>query len=333
MSEKTIRVKKEENRLLVYYSPSINFDEVVRNIAYGTLIKGTFWVTQDNLVEVNEEEEYICFRIAGTEGAYYVLDKKVFNIENFIYVDRCLDITDKWFITYPHNSIMRRLDNLISKKLYIVESDDGIENHLPGSAFLGLVEIFPNAYEVNKYVNARIAYLLSNYVEGVWKHKESYEKYLEKKETHFSLVDNQCIKLMGYEMYRKAFENLERMLADPEPYSEKVWQEKIYEIICVLYPKYIASFREIEIGNDGRHSKKPDFILVDSSGFVDLLEIKKPNNQKVVSSTEYRNNNVAGRDLEGAIVQIEKYVYILNHEGEARAKKYEIKLQVIFRQD
>ena len=78
---------------------------------------------------------------------------------------------------------------------------------------------------------------------------------------------------------------------------------------------------------------QPDFILVDSSGFVDLLEIKKPNNQKVVSSTEYRNNYVAGRDLEGAIVQIEKYVYILNHEGEARAKKYEIKLQVIFRQD
>ena len=28
---------------------------------------------------------------------------------------------------------------------------------------------------------------------------------------------------------------------------------------------------------------------------------------------------MAGKDLEGAIVQIEKYVYILNHEGEARA--------------
>ena len=71
---------------------------------------------------------------------------------------------------------------------------------------------------------------------------------------------------------------------------------------------------------------QPDFILVDSSGFVDLLEIKKPNNQKVVSSTEYRNNYVAGRDLEGAIVQIEKYVYILNHEGEARAKKIRDKI-------
>ena len=61
MSEKTIRVKKEENRLLVYYSPSINFDEIVRNIAYGTLIKGTFWVTQDNLVEVNEKRSIFAF--------------------------------------------------------------------------------------------------------------------------------------------------------------------------------------------------------------------------------------------------------------------------------
>ena len=114
-------IKKEENRLLVYYSPSINYDEIVRNIVYGTLIKGTFWVTQDNLIEVNEEEEYICFRIAGTEGAYYVLDKKVFNIENSIYVEKCLDITDKWFITYPHNSIMRRLDNLISKSFILLK--------------------------------------------------------------------------------------------------------------------------------------------------------------------------------------------------------------------
>ena len=34
MSEKTIRVKKEENRLLVYYSPSINFDEIVRELLF-----------------------------------------------------------------------------------------------------------------------------------------------------------------------------------------------------------------------------------------------------------------------------------------------------------
>lgn len=37
--------------------------------------------------------------------------------------------------------------------------------------------------------------------------------------------------------------------------------------------------------------------------------------------SEYRNNYVDGRDLEGAIVQIEKYIYILNHEGEDRVNK------------
>lgn len=85
--------------------------------------------------------------------------------------------------------------------------------------------------------------------------------------------------------------------------------------------------REIEVGTDGRHMKTPDFMLVDSAGFVDILEIKKPDGIKVVSTTEYRNNYVASRDLEGAIVQIEKYIYILNHEGEARVKKIQDKVR------
>ena len=59
----------------------------------------------------------------------------------------------------------------------------------------------------------------------------------------------------------------------------------------------------------------------------DILEIKKPDGIKVVSTTEYRNNYVASRDLEGAIVQIEKYIYILNHEGEARVKKIQDKVR------
>lgn len=134
-------------------------------------------------------------------------------------------------------------------------------------------------------------------------------------------------KIMLYEMYKKAYDELELMLKNSMSYSEKEWQRRIYEIICVLYPKYIARFREIEVGTDGRHMKTPDFMLVDSAGFVDILEIKKPDGIKVVSTTEYRNNYVASRDLEGAIVQIEKYIYILNHEGEARVKKIQDKVR------
>lgn len=318
---KSVKIEKEEQRLLVRYTPIVNFDSIVNSLNEGLSIKRTFWVSRRNLIESNEEDGYILFNIASVEGKYYCLDKEVFNTQNTIYIEKNLFITDKWFISYPHISIFSIIDGMLSSDLYIVEINDGEDNHLPAVDFLNLIEVFPNSYEKDKYAKARIAYILSNYVEGMWKYKESYEKYLNKKEKLLPLTKNCDIKLIGYDMYKKATEELKKMLDNPSSYAESVWQKRIYEIICVVYPKYIARFREIEVGSDGRHAKKPDFLLVDSSGFVDILEIKKPNDQKIISATEYRNNYVAGKDLEGAIVQIEKYIYILNHEGESRVCK------------
>ncbi len=324
---KSFEIIKNEHSLSVCYTPSINFKDIVRRLKEGTLyVKRTFWVNENNIEEINEDEGYIIFRIAIEDNDYYCLDKDVFDLKNTIFIEKNLDITDLWFVSYPHTSVFSIIDRMLSYDLYIVSEDDGIENHLLAKDYIALINVFPNAYEKDKYAKARIASLLSNYVEGIWNHKESYEKYLEKKELSLTLREEQDIKLMGYKMYKKAVEELSDMLNNPESYSEKLWQEKIYRIICVLYPKYIASFREIEVGSDGRHAKIPDFLLVDSSGFVDILEIKKPDNKKVVSSSEYRNNYVAGRDLEGAIVQIEKYIYILNHEGESRVRKIREKI-------
>lgn len=327
MSSKSIKVVCEEKCLNIIYSPAINFDVIEKNINDGTWIKGTFWVNKTNIVEINQDDESICFTIAKTKENYYLLDREVFGIKHNISIEKKLNISDKWFITYPKTSVIKKIDELLQDDLCIVADENGEENYLPSRAFLELIEVFPNSYEVKKYVSSRISYLLSTYVEGVWKNKESYERYLEKKEANLPLSSFPNIKLMGYEMYKKAYDELELMLKNSMSYSEKEWQRRIYEIICVLYPKYIARFREIEVGTDGRHMKTPDFMLVDSAGFVDILEIKKPDGIKVFSTTEYRNNYVASRDLEGAIVQIEKYIYILNHEGEARVKKIQDKVR------
>ena len=320
MSSKSIKVVCEEKCLNIIYSPAINFDVIEKNINDGTWIKGTFWVNKTNIVEINQDDESICFTIAKTKENYYLLDREVFGIKHNISIEKKLNISDKWFITYPKTSVIKKIDELLQDDLCIVADENGEENYLPSRAFLELIEVFPNSYEVKKYVSSRISYLLSTYVEGVWKNKESYERYLEKKEANLPLSSFPNIKLMGYEMYKKAYDELELMLKNSMSYSEKEWQRRIYEIICVLYPKYIARFREIEVGTDGRHIKTPDFMLVDSAGFVDILEIKKPDGIKVVSTTEYRNNYVA-------IVQIEKYIYILNHEGEARVKKIQDKVR------
>lgn len=325
---KSFFVEKDGEKLLIRYYPSINFEIIIDKIFNeGAFIKRTFWVTSPNIINIDFDNEEICFCIGELSGGYYCLDKNVFDIKNNIYIEKDLEISGNWFVTYPSKSVMNIIDRLISNDMYIVARDEGIENCVPANELENIIDAFPNSYEVGKYVTSRVAYLLSAYIENVWKYKESYEKYLNKKDCVIKRERSKPLKLLGFEMYKEAIDNLERMLQYAEAYSEKEWQEGISQIICVLYPKYIASFREIGVGTDGRHSKKPDFMMVDSSGFIDLLEIKKPDNQKVVSSSLYRNNYIAGKDLSGAIVQIEKYVYTLNHGGEKQVERIREKIQ------
>ena len=70
-----------------------------------------------------------------------------------------MNISDKWFITYPKTSVIKKIDELLQDDLCIVADENGEENYLPSRAFLELIEVFPNSYEVKKYVSSRISYL------------------------------------------------------------------------------------------------------------------------------------------------------------------------------
>lgn len=105
------------------------------------------------------------------------------------------------------------------------------------------------------------------------------------------------------------------MLEEYEAIDEKQWQVKIHNILQLLYPKYICCVREIRYYGMGKYDKRPDFLLVDANGFVDILEIKKAD---ILLLTKYRNNFVASRELSGAIQQIEKYIYCLNSSDKAK---------------
>lgn len=104
------------------------------------------------------------------------------------------------------------------------------------------------------------------------------------------------------------------MLNRYEAIDEKQWQEKIHNILQLLYPKYICCAREIKFYG-GKKDKQPDFLLVDANGFVDILEIKKAD---VRMLTQYRSNYVATREISGAIQQIEKYIFCLNSSDKAK---------------
>ena len=102
------------------------------------------------------------------------------------------------------------------------------------------------------------------------------------------------------------------MLTNSCSYTEKTWQPKIHNIIQMIYPQYILTVREIIIKGIDKNDKQPDFIMVDTNGYVDILEIKSPDVRILTKQASYRNNYVPVREFSGAVQQIEKYIYCLN---------------------
>lgn len=67
-----------------------------------------------------------------------------------------------------------------------------------------------------------------------------------------------------------------------------------------------------------RHvNRQIDILLVDSSGNVDIVEIKQPFDKCIVTNNQYRNNFIPLRELSGTVMQVEKYVFYLNKWGQA----------------
>ena len=56
--------------------------------------------------------------------------------------------------------------------------------------------------------------------------------------------------------------------------------------------------------------------MVDSNGNTDIIEIKKPFENAIMTKGVYRDNFIPLRELSGTVMQVEKYVYYLNRWSE-----------------
>ena len=308
---------KNNSSLLMIYQPDFRHEEVRKKLDEDELnLKRVFFLgkkDESNELEISEDE--FCFKIGKLVDGYYLLNKEILSTDNQFYISANIKINQKMFVAYQNISILRKIDALVECDIYITDEIDNISGHIPYEEYKALINTFPNTTEITKYVNARLTQSITNYVDGLGDIVANYEKYLNKRSEFLHVKQIPELQAIRLELFERAYHTLKEMLENAEAYNERNWQLAISNIICILYPKYILAKREISIGSDGRHNKKPDFLLVDSSGFIDILEIKKPNKQRLLTTTQYRNNYVADRDLSGAIVQIEKYIYSLNHIG------------------
>ena len=304
-----------DNKLVAIFFPNFGIEEILKKIKKeGHCIKNTFWVEKNNLIEnINTDEEYIAFAIGKKQNEIIKLDKNVMRTNNDFYFPKDFDFKKTTFIATYNISIIHRIDLMIKHDLYIgVENK---ENYIPVEMFNNLIKLFPNRNELSKYSEKRIALILKEKLINLDKYEFIYENYLSKKENRIQNndIDSKSKLKIAYEQFSIAIDTLEYMLENENYYSESVWQAKIYDIIQLLYPKYIYYEREVRFNGIDSHDKRPDFILVDANGFIDVLEIKKPDTSILSKNITYRNNYVPVRELSGTVQQVEKYIYCLNN--------------------
>lgn len=304
-----------DNKLVAIFFPNFGIEEILKKIKKeGHCIKNTFWVEKNNLIEnINTDEEYIAFAIGKKQNEIIKLDKNVMRTNNDFYFPKDFDFKKTTFIATYNISIIHRIDLMIKHDLYIgVENK---ENYIPVEMFNNLIKLFPNRNELSKYSEKRIAIILKEKLINLDKYEFIYENYLSKKENRIQNndIDSKSKLKIAYEQFSIAIDTLEYMLENENYYSESVWQAKIYDIIQLLYPKYIYYEREVRFNGIDSHDKRPDFILVDANGFIDVLEIKKPDKSILSKNITYRNNYVPVRELSGTVQQVEKYIYCLNN--------------------
>ena len=287
-----------------------------------TIGKRFFFKHSDVISELTEEPENefdpIEFKLADLTESYYKIQKRKLNLKNDLYIHKDMDITRKTFIAERDISIFGRINKLTPNDMYIGGTYDSA---IPESEFINLLAKFPTSNEVTRYADSRVAGIIAEYFDL----NEDYFAKLQKARNARGTIrsDNIAHDVAEYEAlkYEAICKKLAEMLEKQNNYSEHEWQIEIADILQVLNPKYIHVFREPRIHDafNGIY-RRVDFLLVDANGNIDIAEIKKPSHEKLVTKGKYRENHVPMRELSGTIMQLEKYIFLLNRLGASGEK-------------
>lgn len=327
-----IEFEHEKGELILIYRPD-RFDPetILQRLSDREVwhAKKCFSITKELLRQSEYEFDTDVLRFCiGTVGPEYTeIDSNVTGTKHTFYFANDITLSEKMFIASYHISILKKIDEVIETDMYIGGNEIS-DKHLPIEVFNKLVLKFPKSSELKRYTNARIANIIKEYFRETEIHEIAHQKYLKHRSN--SVATDICYnnKLVELEQFKSLSKDLAKLLIEVEGINEDSWQSQIHDIIRFLYPKYILGAREITIRGVDGYDKRPDFLLIDVNGYVDVMEIKKPSVQLLTKQSSYRNNYVPVRELAGVIQQIEKYIYCLNSWGKDGDKYLEKRLSI-----
>jgi hypothetical protein len=257
-----------------------------------------------------------CYRfvVGRLVEEYYHIDRRFLGIEYDLFMHRSLKFGRTTFVAETNIPIFRGFNDYGFDSLHIGgEHPDA----LPAEVFEKMLRQFPTTHELKKYARARVSSMIRNFVPIHADHEADYLKYRRRKASAKGTQPRESFGPYESDKFAALVRKLEDMLNGANTYTEAQWQEEILQVILFLYPKYIRAFPEAPVRDSlSDKSRSIDFLLVDASGYVDAIEIKKPFSECLLTSNRYRDNHVPMRELSGTIMQLEKYIYHLNRWGQ-----------------
>ncbi len=307
--------------LLLVYTPLSSWVTKKLKEDEGVSLKGTFDFLPEDLhsSEVDGSEEQVELVLGRLNGEYFEIQGRIFDITQKVFIHKSIRLSASFFTAEKNVSIFKKVSEFVKEDIYIGGDHGGT---LPENEFLRLLKVFPSSYEIKRYVHARLGTVLSSYFDSASDIQEKYERYMNNRPTIKGddlLGEFKEIELFKYEAILK---KLEKMLQSENSYNEKQWQNEILDIILLLYPKYIFAFKEAPVRDTyNNKDRQLDFLLVDANGNVDIIEIKRPTDKRIVTEGKYRDNHIPLQELSGTVMQIEKYIFYLNKWGKRGEEK------------
>lgn len=286
------------------------------------VLKGTFHLTPQHLVDneadaaVNVAEggdDRLMFVVARANGEYFRFNPEILDFETPVLLHRTTRPNWKWFSAERKVSILRIVQSLGLNRIVIGGPDP---DAIPIHEYERLLDQFPTPHELRRYVQARVGAVVRQYAEPAVDAEALLNAYIERRTTAVAPDLENTFRQFDAAKYAFALDRLRAMLADEAGPSEAQWQLEIVEIILLLNPRYIKAFTEVKLWDaDAATWRRIDILLVDASGNVDVIEIKKPMGKPIMLPARYRDHHLPMRDLVGTMGQVNHYLRHLHRWG------------------
>jgi hypothetical protein len=320
--------KQADSLLLTYVADGFNsvqwLDDKLRQNGEVTL-RRTFTFTRGDLISPSqqagdEDETERIFKLGAAEEGYYKVSKDILGLKHDLLLDKTMRLEPQVFIANRDISVFRKVDDLVNEQIVIGGEN---ESAMPLADFELLMQTFPTSTELTHYARSRISRVLKDYFGTLSDAESQLNSYLTKKKRLVTTSRNSILGNFELQKFEYIYSELEGMLKEPDSFAdERDWQRRILGLLLFIFPKYIAVLENVHIKDFYSKSGKTtdryiDLMLVDANGNIDIIEVKKPFTNALLSRNKYRDNHTPRSELAGAVMQAEKYLFHLNKWGQA----------------